>query len=271
MIFSYKSIPIIVFFSSLAFLVNAQETKAPPSAEELAKKLANPVASLISVPFQDNLDVGIGNFNGYRNTLNFQPVIPISLNQKTNLITRIIIPIISQQNIVADGSKQNGLGDALLSGFFSPAQSNNGFTWGAGPVALLPIATNDYLASKKWGLGPTALALKQTNGWTIGVLVNQVWSVAGDKARSDINQMFVQQFTVYNWKSGAGVGLNTEWTQSWAANTTTVFMTPQFSGVTKFGTQMIQLLIGPHLQLSGPNYSKANFGVRAQIVFVFPK
>ncbi len=176
------------------------------SAEELAKKLANPIASLVSIPLQNNSDHGIGSLEGSRNTLNVQPVIPMTLSPKLNLITRWVQPIVSQYNITGVGEKQSGLADAVVSGFISPKESKNGFTWGAGPAFLLPIGTNDLLTGKKFGVGPTAVALKQTKGWTLGVLANQIWSVAGSEDRPDVSQMFVQPFVVYNWKSGAGLG-----------------------------------------------------------------
>jgi hypothetical protein len=252
-------------------LVTAQETKPPVSAEELAKKLSNPVASLISVPFQNNMDVGIGPYNGSKNTLNFQPVIPINMTAKYNLITRFIIPLVSQHDITGEGTSQSGLSDAVISAWVSPAEAKNGLTWGVGPVFLVPIATNDFLGTKKFGVGPTALVLKQTHGWTMGALVNQIWSVAGASDRADVNQMFVQPFVSYNWKSGAGLGVNAEITQNWEGSTTSVFINPTISGVTKIGKQTIQLLIGPRLQLAAPNGNKAAFGVRTMLVFVFPK
>jgi hypothetical protein len=262
---------VIALFFFFPILVKAQEEKPVASAEELARKLSNPAASLISMPFQNNTDVGIGEFNGSRNTLNFQPVVPIKINPKLNLITRVIIPIVSQQNITSENVKQSGVADAVLSGFFSPAESRNGFTWGAGPVMLLPIATNDFLGSKKFAIGPTALVLKQFSGWTIGALANQLWSVAGDEERNDISQLLLQQFTVYNWKSGAGLGLITEWTQDWKASVATVFMTPQITAVTRLGRQTTQVGIGPRIPVSAPGWNKADFGVRAQLGFVFPQ
>jgi hypothetical protein len=248
----------------------AQE-KSSSSAEELAKKLSNPVASLISVPFQNNMDVGIGPYNGSKNTLNFQPVIPINMTANYNLITRFIIPIVAQQDITGEGTSQSGLSDAVVSAWVSPAEAKNGLTWGVGPVFLVPIATNDFLGTKKFGVGPTALVLKQTNGFTFGALVNQIWSVAGASDRADVNQMFVQPFLSYNWKSGAGLGINSEITQNWEGNTTSVFINPTISGVTKIGKQTIQLLIGPRIQVAAPGGNKAAFGVRTMLVFVFPK
>jgi len=255
---------------------NAQDTlkSAPEStnAGELAKKLSNPVASLISVPFQNNTDVGIGDdHEGYKNTLNFQPVIPITLSKNLNLITRYIFPIVSQKNITGTETNQAGLGDATISAFFSPSEAKNGFMWGAGPVFLVPTATNEFLGTKKFSIGPTALALLQTHGVTVGALVSQLWSVAGAEDRNDINQLYVQPFFNYSWKSGAGLGISAEITQNWEANSTTAYIIPNISGITKLGNQIISLLIGPRIQVASPNGNGADFGVRAQLVLVFPK
>ena len=266
-----KSIITALFLFLFSGLVNAQEAKPAASAEELAKKLSNPVASLISVPFQNNLDVGIGTYNGSRYTLNFQPVIPVKLSSKLNLITRVIIPFITQYNISGEGSYQSGLSDAVASAFLSPAEAKNGLTWGAGPVFLLPIATNDLLATKKFGVGPTALVLLQTKGWTLGALANQIWSVAGNKDRSNVSQMFLQPFINFNWKSGAGIGINSEITQNWEAGTTSAFINPTVSAVTKLGKQTISLVIGPRIQVAAPEGNKADFGLRAVLIFVFPR
>lgn len=246
-------------------------TNAQDEAAELAKKLANPIASLISLPLQNNTDYGIGDLNGSRNTLNVQPVAPFSIGENWNLITRIILPVVTQYNITGLGEKESGLSDAVLSGFFSPKESKNGLTWGVGPALLLPIGTNDFLTTEKFGVGPTAVALKQTNGWTIGGLVNQIWSVAGSDDRADVSQMFLQPFMVYNWKSGAGLGGNMELTQNWEAETTTLWLNPTLSGVTSLGKQKVQLVIGPRFNLAAPDGAKADLGWRAVLVFLFPK
>src|SRR5690606_14850807 len=112
----------------------------------------------------------------------------------------------------------------------SPKQGS--FTWGVGPAILIPTGTDDYLTTDKFGIGPTAVALKQSGGWTYGALVNQIWSIAGDDDRADVNQMFLQPFMTYNWKSGAGLGANMELTQNWESSDTTLWLNPIVSGVT---------------------------------------
>jgi hypothetical protein len=138
------------------------------SADELAKKLSNPVASLISVPMQYNVDFDIGTANGTKHYLNVQPVIPHSLNDHMNLITRVIVPVIYQDDVFGDSGDQFGLADITPSFFFSPKEPVGGWILGAGPVFLLPTATDNLLGGDKWGAGPTVLALQQTpGGWDL--------------------------------------------------------------------------------------------------------
>ena len=244
---------------------------AQNETEELAKKLANPIASLISLPLQNNIDYGIGNLKGSRYTLNIQPVIPMSLSNDLNLITRVIVPIVSQYNISGMGNHESGLSDVVASAFFSPKNSKNGFTWGAGPVVLLPTGSNDFLTAKKFGVGPTVVALKQMGGWTYGALINQIWSVSGDEKRTDVNQMYVNPFVSFNWKSGAGVTAQLEWTESWSNKTTTLYFEPVFSAITAFGKQKISFAVGPRINISAPDYAESRFGLRASMVLLFPK
>ena len=238
---------------------------------KLHKKLANPIGALISVPFQNNTDVGIGDYNGSRNTLNFQPIVPFSLSPKYSLITRYIVPVIAQYDITGEGTRQFGIADALVSGWISNAEVKNGFVWGLGGAFLIPTATNDLLGTKKFGMGPTVILLKQTNGWTFGVLANQIWSVAGDADRDEVNQMYVQPFLTHNWKSGSGLTVNSETTVNWEANSTNAYINIMAGGLTKIGSQLVQLQIGPRIQVAAPEGGKSPFGVRAAVIFVFPK
>ncbi len=272
-----------MFFSlCLTTLILAQEAaqdsltvKIHPNQDpaELARKLANPIASLISVPFQNNTDVGVGeDHDGYINILNVQPLIPIKLSEKLNLITRSIIPVVSQKNITGEGTSQTGLGDMSIITFFSPVEAKKGFVWGVGPVFLLPTATNEFLGTKNFSIGPTALALIQTHGMTIGATVRQMWSVANAEGRIDVNTFYLQPFFTYNWKSGAGVGISAEVTENWVGdNSTTAYIIPNVSGITRLGTQIIRINIGPRFQVASPDKNGAVFGIRAELAFVFPK
>lgn len=278
MICAKKSVTGIFFavIFMLPAILKAQATdkpaQTPPAANEaaeLAKKLANPIASLISVPFQNNTYYGMGPANGTQNVMFFQPVVPFKLNENLNLITRYIIPVITQYDITGEGTSQSGLGDATISAFLSPSKTHNGLTWGVGPAFLVPIATDKYLGTGKFGIGPTAVALKQANGFTYGALINQIWSVAGQSDREAVNQMFIQPFFTYNWKSGAGIGLVGSITQNWETNTNSTIITVPVSGITKIGKQIVQLAVGPQIPISGN--PKPTFGWRAQLTLIFPK
>jgi hypothetical protein len=264
----------LMLFSPVLLL--AQEKTPPPSPEKpaenaaaLAEKLANPVASLISVPFQNNTFYGIGPNKGTQNVLNIQPVVPFKLSENLNLITRYIVPIVTQYNVTGDNTSQSGLSDITVSAFLSPSHTKNGLTWGAGPAFLVPTATNSFLGTGKFGIGPTAVLLKQGGGITYGALINQIWSVAGQSDRAAVSQLFVQPFFTYNWKSGAGAGLVGSITQDWKSKATVTSIAIPFTGITKFGGQIIQLGVGPQIPISGPN--RAQFGWRAQLALIFPK
>jgi hypothetical protein len=236
---------------------------------DLAKQLANPVADLISLPLQSNFDFNVGpDDDGFRYTLNVQPVIPFGLNEDWNVITRTIVPFISQDDVVGDGS-ETGLGDILASQFFSPRDSA-GVIWGVGPVFLLPTATEDELGAEKWGAGPTAVALRQEGPWTFGFLGNHVWSFAGDDDRADVNQTFVQPFVTYTFPRGFGLILNTESTYDWTGAEWTVPIFGGVSQVMKLGNQPLSLQLGARVWADGPD-AAPEWGIRFNVVFLFPK
>ncbi|HMS64884.1 MAG TPA: hypothetical protein PKD83_06475, partial [Ignavibacteria bacterium] len=219
---------VIVFGSFRSNVSNAQE-KPAANVQKLALALANPVANLISVPFQNNTVWGIGENNGSQNVLNIQPVIPIGITKGINMINRVIVPVISQFNVTGMGSSQNALADIQYSIFFSPKKSK--VIWGVGPIMSIPTATNTYLGSGRFSIGPTGVLLYQTNGWTMGALVNQFWSVGGNPDRGNQTQAYLQPFLGYSWKTGGGFTLNAEMTQNWKIKRTQTYMNLVFSGL----------------------------------------
>jgi hypothetical protein len=239
-------------------------------AQELAKKLSNPVASLISLPLQSNFDFGMGTGSGWRYTLNVQPVIPIALGPKWNMISRTIIPIIHQGNVTGPNTSQTGLGDIVQSLFFSPNKTEP-IIWAVGPVVLLPTATNASLGAQKWGVGPTALALKQKNGWTYGVLGNHIWSVAGKSNREEVNATFVQPFLSYSTKDAWTYSINTESTYDWLSNSWSIPINPFISKLVRFGKQPVSFGGGLKCWVTTPSGGPEGCGLRIVVTALFPK
>jgi len=246
-------------------------TAAAGDDAELAMKLQNPVAALISVPFQSNFEWGGGrSSDGFKYTLNFQPVVPIPLSPDWNLISRTIVPVIHQDDVVPD-DVQDGMGDILQSLFFSPAKPGpHGWIVGAGPVFLLPSATTQFLGGEKWAIGPTAVLLRQDGGWTYGILANHLVSVAGTDHTPNVNSTFLQPFLSYTTKTHTSFIINTESSYDWAASKWTIPINPSVSQVLKVAGHPISLQLGPKIYVEGPT-AAPDWGLRFTFTLLFPR
>lgn len=254
-------------------VVMAAPARAQDDGAELAKKLSNPVAALISVPLQLNYDSKLGpRDDGEKWTLNVQPVVPIELNKDWNVISRTIVPLVSQNDVIPGAGSQSGLGDVVQSFFFSPkASTAGGWIWGAGPVLLLPSGTDDLLSARKWGAGPTAVMLKQQGGWTVGALANHIWSFAGDGQRADVSATFVQPFLSYTTPTAWTFTLNTESTYDWKAGQWSVPVNALATKVTKVGGQLVSVGGGLRYWADGPEGGPKGVGYRVVATLLFPK
>jgi len=252
----------------------AQEpAAAPPATHEgadLAKKLANPVSDLVSVPFQFNWEQNVGPHEDTRFILNVQPVMPFSLTEKLNLIARVIMPLVSQPALSESGAPTFGVSDILTSFFFSPKESS--FTWGVGPVISFPSTSEPTLGTGKWSVGPTLVVLKQKGPWTVGALINQIWSVAGSDERQDVNQMFLQPFAAYNTKSLWTITLQSETTANWEAEDDkwTVPVNLLFAKLSSFGPFPASYQFGFGVFAAHPD-TGPTWKIRGAIVILLPR
>jgi hypothetical protein len=254
-------------------------------ADALQKATQNPVASLISVPVQNNDNFGIGPYNRIQNVLNIQPVIPMKMTEDWNLIIRWITPIIYQPapgtaNLELYGIEENtpayfaaqavqntagvsGFGDMVPTFFFSPSKPHP-LIWGVGPAFTLPTATSKVLGQGKLSIGPSVVALVQPGHWTLGALINNVWSVAGSGSRTDVNQMMLQYFINYNLQKG--------WYLSVApiVNAWTVPVGGGAGRIMKLGFQPVNISASFYGNAVHP-VAGSSWNMRLQIAFLFPK
>jgi hypothetical protein len=266
----------------------AQAAPAPAAAADdtaaLAKATQNPVASLISVPFQNNSNFGVGPYNRTQDVFNIQPVIPKPLGDNWMLITRIIQPIVWQPTPAANLGGQYGIGDMNPTFFLSPANPGK-VIWGVGPAMVFPTATSTALGQGKLSFGPSVVLLAQPGKWTIGALTNNVWSVAGSSHRPSVNQFLLQYFINYNMKKGWYLTSSPILTANWnsqasgeAANgndtTSGGVWTIPFGGgagrIMRLGFQPVNIAVNFYGNAVHPT-GASSWGMRLQIALLYPK
>jgi hypothetical protein len=265
---------LLTLFASLQFVrAESPSSDAEESDAEIAQELSNPLADLMSIPFQMNYDRDIGPLDdGSKLQTNIQPVIPFHLNADWNLISRTIMPVIYQDDIFPGAGSQFGLGDINLSLFLSPKRpTSGGITWGIGPVLLLPTATDELLGAKKWGAGPTAVALMMRGPWTIGMLGNHLWSYAGDSDRQDISNTLVQPFAAYTWPSAWTVSVQSESTYNWKTEKWSIPINAAVSKLVRWGKLPVSLQGGVGYWTKSPETGPEGFRFRLQVTFVLPR
>lgn len=259
----------------------AQGGASAPADADLAKKSQNPVADLISLPFQNNTYFGIGPGDKTANVLNIQPVIPVAIGGDWKVINRAILPVIYVEDLTSgldvlpqgiETGSQFGLGDLNYTAFFSP-KSPTGFTWGIGPAISLPTATDKALGSEKWSVGPSAVGVVTTGPWVVGALVRQLWSVAGEDDRKDVNQGLLQPFINFNLDHGWALVTAPIITANWQADSDNRWTVPVGGGVSKIfkiGPQPVTASAQAYYNVEKPDFGP-DWQLRIALSFLFPK
>jgi hypothetical protein len=231
---------------------------------------------MYSLPIQYNWDQKMGpSGKGMRSLTNIQPVLPFSLNDDWNLISRTILPVIDQHGLGQGGAAdKSGVGDVTQSLFFSPKQATaSGWILGAGPAILIPTGSDDLLSSEQWALGPTVVALKQSSGWTRGILANHLWGLDGSPPddKEKVNSTFLQPFLSFTNSNFTTYGINTESTYSWQSKEWSVPINLTVTQLFKIKGQPLTVQAGPRYWVDSPEDGPDGWGFRVAVTFLFPR
>jgi hypothetical protein len=263
-----KSLVLISALSVMSIAVASVKAAAQDNADDLSKAVANPLAALISVPVQGNVDFGGGTADdGTTWSLKIQPVVPFALSDDLTLISRTIAPLTYATDVFPSGNV-NGLGDVTQAFYFTP-KPEGGVTWGIGPQFLLPTATVPELGTGKYGAGVTGIVVVDADKLTMGALIGQMWSVAGDPTRDDVSLMNFQPFVTYHLENGQSVGVDFETTYDWINDQWTVPINLTYTKVFTIGEQAMSGVIGVRKYFVAPG-GGPDWGVRAGLTFLFP-
>jgi hypothetical protein len=254
-------------------LALAAHGAAAQDADQLPQQLANPLAALTSVPLQLNYeyDAGVAG-DAERMRLNVQPVVPMDLGEDWNLISRTILPVVSQDELFPGNGAAFGIGDVTQSFFFSPeAPTSRGWIWGVGPALLVPTASDATLGADRCAAGPTAVMLRQTSsGWTYGGLFNHLWSVEDEPEGADISNSLVQLFVSKRIGPGRTVSAVVESTYDWEGEQWTVPLNVSVSQVVRLRRQLVSFQGGIGRYAEGPAVAP-EWGLRFTTTLMFPK
>ncbi len=259
-----------VFVAALILII-APVTLAQPSQEDLAKAAQNPIASLISVPIQSNNDFDWGPEGKLFSVNNVQPVIPFDLNDDWNLVTRTILPIISQPGLSPGQDRETGIGNTLFSAFFVPKESGK-WVWGVGPAIQLPTSSDDRLGADEWGAGVSFVALTMPGKWVIGGLVGNVWGIDTDPG-NEINLFTLQPFVNYNLDKGWYLTTSPIITHNAEASSGERWTVPIGGGVGRvfsIGKQAVNAQAHVYYNVEKPDIA-GDWGLRLQFQLMYPR
>lgn len=242
---------------------------------DLARAVQNPVADMISLPLQNNTNFNFGPLDKTQNVLNIQPVVPIDVTERWLLVTRTIVPVVSQPAFLPGQDREFGLSDTLFTAFFSPKDRSlwlGNWLWGAGPAILLPTSTDDRLGPGEWGAGPSAVFLTMRGRWVVGALFSNVWSFTGDES---VNLFTSQPFVNYNldrgWYLVSGPLITANWKAADSDDTWTVPLGGGFGRVFRLGRQPMNASLQGFYNVVKPDLIGPDWTIRFTIQFLFPK
>ena len=250
----------------------AQSLGSAISTSDTSKAVQNPLSSLTMVMLQDTVDFNVGSYVRTTNTLHLHPMIPTRASANWILSTWIHVPLAYQPDVKTTRSGVVGLGDIQPTFLLSPVATGK-LIWGVGPTLLLPTATNSLLRTGKFSVGPAVLVLAQPGKWTIGAMVNNLFSVWGPSNRKDVNLLSLSYFVNYNLRNGwyltSAPALIADWTQPPGG----VWTVPFGGGVgriVKLGPQLVNATVASYVNVIHDSQA-ARWQLFFQLALLYPK
>ncbi|TAK72026.1 MAG: hypothetical protein EPO11_10610 [Gammaproteobacteria bacterium] len=260
----------LIFFFLLSMTARAASNE---DATALAKKSQNPVEKMVSVPFNNNFNFDYGLRDNTQYVLDVKPVIPFTLNDSLNLITRTIIPVVRQPNLIPGRGYINGIGDLNPSFFLSPAHPGR-LIWGIGPTVIVPTATNKQIGQGKYSVGPSLVMLSMPGSWVIGFLTFNAWSVAGEGNRANVNEFELQYFINYNFPHGWYITSSPIITADWTAKAKNRWVVPVGIGgghVFDIGRQPVNVSVQAYDNVKTPADGGPDWQLQLNVTLLFPE
>jgi hypothetical protein len=251
----------------------AQEQARAPADEELIQQLANPLAALLSVPVMNSFDFHVGpTREGFRHTLSVQPTLPLSIGENWNVISRTIVPLVYQEDVVPGAGDQYGLGDIVEAVYVASVEpGRNGYVWGVGPIARIPTGADDFLTQDQWQLGPTFAGVKQQDSFTFGVVGTHLWSVEGNPKRPEASLSTVEPFIDFTTGDLWTLSFHLPALYDWNAHEWTLPLTLSVKKLATFQSLPVHLSFGVRYWADGPETGPHDLGFLFGVTFVFPK
>lgn len=286
-----------IFAFNVVRLLSAQGGSAQGGTDDgkLLTSFQNPVANLISVPFQNNVNFPIGQYSRNQDVLDIEPVIPFHISPDWLIISRWIAPVVYQPDLgagcrasgrlkgvicdtrdfeSAPEGGANGLGDINPTFLLSPVHPGK-LIWGFGPTFLAPTATSPTLGEGKWGAGPSLVLLAQPKPWTIGVITNNIWSFAGNEQRRHVNQFMANWWVNYNMAHGWYLITSPIVTSNWLAPDHNRWLVPFGGGIgrmVRVGHQPVVWELESYYNAVHPrDLPFPKWQVRLQVALLFPE
>lgn len=269
--FTTAAYPLPRLVPGLLLLIAGVAAAQAADDADLAKQLVNPVGPLTSVQGRLGYDRLIGPDDGQRLALEVEPVVPIALGADWSLVSHTQLPLIVQHDVAGHSGNQTGFGDLIETAYVSPkAPTANGLVWGAGPVILVPTATESRLGSEHWGIGPAGTLLRESGPWTIGAIGNHIWSGDESDARA-INATLIKPFAAYVTPQAMTFAADLAATYDWHAREWSLPIEATVSRVARLDGRPVSVGAGLRYWLHSTDRDPEQFGIVMTAAMLFPR